>query len=175
MDIRVYHTADLPPATLAGIRALLDAAFDGDFDDEDWDHALGGMHATAWHDGTLVGHASVVRRQFRLDERPLRVGYIEAVAVRADHRRRGVGGALMAPLERIIRDAYDLGALSSSHLAVPFYEGRGWQRLRGPSWAMTPDGLVRTEDDDDGIFVLADAPVNSEAGLACDWRAGDVW
>jgi hypothetical protein len=41
---RTAHTADLAPAELGAVRALLDAAFDGDFGDDDWDHGLGGMH-----------------------------------------------------------------------------------------------------------------------------------
>ncbi len=36
----VRHTADLAVAELAEIRALLDAAFDGDIDDTDVAHAF---------------------------------------------------------------------------------------------------------------------------------------
>jgi aminoglycoside 2'-N-acetyltransferase I len=81
----------------------------------------------------------------------------------------------MAPLERIIRAAYDLGALSSSEMAVPFYEARGWRRWEGPSWALTTEGVTRTEEDDGGIFVLPVAEVTITADLTCAWRAGDVW
>ena len=35
---------------LAAIRALLDEAFDGDFGDDDWEHALGGIHVLV-HEG----------------------------------------------------------------------------------------------------------------------------
>jgi len=174
-DIRVAHTADLDRATLRAVRALLDAAFEGDLTDDDWDHGLGGMHATAWEGGELVGHASVVQRRFLHAGRSLRTGYVENVAVRADHRRRGIGGAVMAPLERVIRTAYDLGALSSSEMAIPFYTARGWLRWRGPTSALTPDGAVRTESDDDGVYVLPVASVALTAGLTCDWRDGDVW
>ena len=41
------HTAptDLLTSSLVGsIRALLDTTFDGDFTDEDWEHAIGGTH-----------------------------------------------------------------------------------------------------------------------------------
>jgi aminoglycoside 2'-N-acetyltransferase I len=40
---------------------------------------------------------------------------------------------------------------------------------------LTPDGVVRTEDDDGGVYVLPVAPVDLTAGLTCDWRDGDVW
>jgi aminoglycoside 2'-N-acetyltransferase I len=170
----VAHTADLDTATRSAVRALLDAAFDG-LDDADWDHALGGMHAMVWEDGELVGHASVVRRQLGYQGRSVRTGYVEAVAVRADRRRAGHGHTVMAELERIILAAYDLGALSSSEMGLPFYTARGWQRWQGRSFAMTPNGVIRTEDDDDSIFVLPVTPLDLTADLTADWRDGDVW
>lgn len=56
-------TWELGSASLAEIRAFLDAAYDGDFADEDWEHALGGVHVLRTEDGKLVGHASVVQRR----------------------------------------------------------------------------------------------------------------
>jgi len=173
-DVRVAHTADLDAAALTAVRALLDAAFDGDFSDEDWDHTLGGMHALAWSGNTLVGHAAVVQRRFLHGGRALRTGYVEGVAVSADHRRNGIGAAVMGPVERVIRAAYDLGALSSSEIGIPFYEARGWQRWQGPTSVVTPDGTRRTEDDD-SVYVLPVAPVDLAGPLTCDWRDGDVW
>jgi aminoglycoside 2'-N-acetyltransferase I len=174
-NVAVAHTADLDPVALTAVRTLLDAAFDGDFTDADWDHTVGGMHVMAWAGDELAGHAAVVQRRLVHQGRALRAGYVEGVAVRADQRRRGVGAAVMAPLERIIRAAYDLGALSSSEMAVPFYEARGWRRWQGQTWALTPTGVTRTEDDDDGVYVLPVAPVDVTADLTCDWRDGDVW
>jgi len=175
MNVTVTHTADLAPATRTAVRALLDDAFDGDFGDADWDHALGGTHALAWQDGALVGHACVVQRPLIHQGRALRTGYVEAVAVRQDHRRRGVGAAVMAPLERVIRGAYDLGALASSEMAIPFYAARGWRLWQGPTWVLTPDGVTRTEDDDGGVYVLPVTGVDVTKDLTCDWRDGDVW
>src|SRR5438105_15220063 len=101
---QVAHTADLSAADLDASRALLYAAFD-DMRDEDWEHALGGMHALVWDGDVLVGHGSVVQRRLLHKGIPLRAGYVEGVAVRADRRRQGQGGAVMAELERIIRAA----------------------------------------------------------------------
>jgi aminoglycoside 2'-N-acetyltransferase I len=154
---------------------MLTDAFDGDLSDSDWEHSLGGMHATAWENGEVIGHAAVVQRRMLHRGRALRTGYVEGVAVRADQRGRGVGGAVMAPLERIIRAAYDLGALAASDMAVPLYTGRGWQLWQGPSSALTPDGVTPTGDDDGGIYVLPVVPVDVTAGITCDWRDGDVW
>jgi aminoglycoside 2'-N-acetyltransferase I len=174
-DVRVAHTADLSPADLTAVRKLLDAAFDGDFSDEDWDHTLGGVHALAWSGGELIGHAAVVQRRFVHRDRALRTGYVEGVAVHDDHRRRGIGAAVMAPVERIIRSAYDLGALSSSDIGIPFYEARGWQRWQGETWALTPRGRERTADDDDSVYVLPVTALDLGEALTCDWRDGDVW
>jgi aminoglycoside 2'-N-acetyltransferase I len=173
--IQVAHTADLSPADLEASRALLYEVFD-DMTEEDWEHALGGMHALAWDGDKLIGHGSVVQRRLLHKGRALRTGYVEGVAVRAEHRRHGVGGALMAELERIIRGAYELGALGSSDEGLPFYLARGWQRWRGPTFALTPTGVVRTAEEDGYILVWpVSASLALDAELTCDWRAGDAW
>ena len=144
-EIRVAHTADLDAATLGQARALLFEVFTGDdaMTDEDWEHCVGGMHALAYDEGELVGHASVVMRRLLHGDRALRAGYVEGVAVREDRRGRGHGAGMMAELERIIRGAYDLGALGATEVAVPFYRGRGWRPWRGETWALTATGPVR--------------------------------
>lgn len=83
---------------------------------------------------------------------------------------------MMAALERVIAGAYDLGALGATDAAVSLYRSRGWQRWRGPTFALTPTGVVRTEDDDDSVYVLpGPAPLDLSGELTCDWRDGDVW
>jgi aminoglycoside 2'-N-acetyltransferase I len=142
----------------------------------DWEHSLGGVHALAYDDGELVGHAAVVQRRLLHGGRALRAGYVEGVGVRADRRRRGFGGALMAELERIIRGAYDVGALGSTDEAVALYRSRGWQRWEGRCSALTPQGLRRTADEEGWVYVLAcGAELDVHAELTCDWRDGDVW
>ena len=106
---RLAHTADLGAAEKAAIRGLMDAVFDGVSDDT-FDNVLGGVHALILEDGELIGHGSVVQRRMLYGGRAMRTGYIEGVAVRADRRRQGHGARLMAPLEDIVRSAYDLGA-----------------------------------------------------------------
>ncbi len=136
--VELQHTAHLPARTLAAARALLDDAFDGDFDDADWDHALGGLHALAWDDGDLVGHGAVVQRRLLHGGRALRTGYVEAVAVAPAHRRGGIASAVMARLEDVVRGAYDLGALGATDDGAALYAARGWQRWRGPTSVVTP-------------------------------------
>jgi aminoglycoside 2'-N-acetyltransferase I len=175
-DIRTAHTADLDAGTLRATRVLLDAVFKGELDDHDWEHALGGMHALAWEGGAIVGHASVVQRRIVHGGRALRAGYVEAVGVSAAHRRRGYGAALMAAVERVIRGAYDLGALGATDDGAALYTSRGWRKWEGPTSALTPDGVVRTTEEDGFVYVLAvGAPLDFSGELTCDWRDGDVW
>jgi aminoglycoside 2'-N-acetyltransferase I len=174
--VQTAHTADLDAETLMAVRALLDAVFGGEFTDDDWEHALGGVHALAWQDGTVVGHASVVQRRLLHGGRALRAGYVEGMAVGAPWRRRGIGGAVMAALERVIRGAYDLGALAATVEGMAFYTGRGWRRWEGPSYALTPGGIERTASSDGAIHVLpVVVPLDLSASLTCDWRDGEVW
>lgn len=173
--VRLLHTALVAPAELAEARALLDLAFE-DFSDHDWPHALGGMHALVRSaDGVLAAHGSLVMRRLLVGERSLRCGYVEAVATRPDHRRRGHAAAVMEALESLA-PAYDLLALSASAAGAPLYRSRGWLPWRGPTAALAPTGPLRTPGDDGSIYVLPGAArLDLDALLACDWRDGDVW
>jgi aminoglycoside 2'-N-acetyltransferase I len=174
--LRTAHTADLDADTLRAAYALLQDAFAGELGEDDWEHALGGIHTLAYQDGELVGHASVVQRRMLHGGRALRCGYVEGVGVLAAHRRQGHGAAMMAELERVIRGAYDLGALGATDDGAALYTGRGWQRWEGPISAFTPDGIVRTPEEDGFVYVLpGDAPLDLTGELICDWRDGDVW
>jgi aminoglycoside 2'-N-acetyltransferase I len=175
-DVHVAHTADLDSAVLEAARALLDEAFGSEFTDHDWDHARGGLHALVWEGDQLIAHAALVQRRLLHGGRALRAGYVEAVAVRADRRRRGHAGAMMETLERVLRGAYDLGALSATDAGAAVYVARGWKRWQGPTSALTPAGVARTEDDDGSVYVLPlTAPLDLGGELTCDWRDGDVW
>ncbi len=174
-ELRIAHTADLDDATRHAARALLDDVFD-DMADEDWDHALGGMHALLWEGPELIGHASVIQRQLLYGGRAWRTGYVEAVAVRADRRRNGHGGTLMDAVERIIGGAYEVGALGSTDAGAALYAARGWLRWLGPCSALTPEGIIRTPDEEGSIYVLpVKVALDVDRELTCDWRAGDVW
>ena len=173
--IQIAHTADLSSAEREAARALLFDVFD-DMTEDDWDHSCGGIHALAWEGEALMGHASVVQRRLIHKDRALRAGYVEGVGVRREYQRRGIGGALMAKLERIIHSAYELGALGSTDEGLPFYLARGWQRWRGPTSALTLNGVVRTPDEDGYILVLpASASLDLDGELTCDFRNGDGW
>lgn len=174
-ELRITHTADLDDATRHAARALLYDVFD-DMTDEDWEHSLGGMHATLWDGAEMIGHASVIQRQLLYGGRAWRTGYVEGVAVREDRRGSGHGGTLMNALERIIRGAYEVGALGSTDAGAAFYAARGWLRWLGPCSALTPEGIIRTADEEGYIYVYpVSHPLDISRELTCDWREGDAW
>ena len=175
-EVRTAHTADLDAGVLKAARALLDDVFAGDMSDHDWEHALGGVHALVWEGAELIGHASVIQRRLLHGGRALRASYVEGVGVRADRRGRGHGAAMMDALERVVRGAYELGALSATDEAAAFYAARGWKLWQGPSSALTPTGIERTEEEDGCIHVLPlTVPLDVVGELTCDWRDGGLW
>jgi aminoglycoside 2'-N-acetyltransferase I len=175
-ELRIARTFALDAATLEAARALLVDAFAGTFTADDWEHALGGVHALVWDGTDLIGHASVVQRRLLHRGQALRAGYVEGVGVRADRRRQGHGAALMEALEVVVGAAYELGALCAAHEAAAFYAARGWTPWRGPCSALTPTGIERTPEDEGCIFVLPGTVALDVSGeLTCDWRDGDIW
>jgi len=175
--LSVLHTSDVDASTLSRVRTLLVNAFPPpEFTDDDWEHTLGGLHVLCHEDGRLIGHAAVVQRRLLHRGRALRAGYVEGVVVRAGHRRRGHGSAMMAQLERVIRTAYDVGALNSSEMAKPFYTTRDWRPWLGSLAALTPTGIKRTTRPQ-GVHILAGcrAPTDVRDLLVCDWRDGNPW
>lgn len=169
------HTAALSADDRVAIRQLMDIAFDGDFDDVDFDHALGGLHVVVRADGAVVGHAAVVQRQLLVDGQPFRCGYVEAVAVHPQWGRRGIGGELMAAVEGIVTAAYDVGALSASEQGRGLYRRRGWQMWAGELAVLTPHGRAETPDDVGSVMVWGGKTIDLSGELTCDWRAGDAW
>jgi aminoglycoside 2'-N-acetyltransferase I len=175
-ELVLAHTAQLAPAVLEEAHRLCVRAFGQRFGDDDWRHALGGLHALLRDGDRLVGHGAVVQRQLVHAGRVLRTGYVEAVAVDPAHRRRGHASTVMSALEDVVRRAYDLGALAASADGARLYAARGWTLWRGPTSALTADGVVRTPDEDGDVWVLpVTADLDPDGGLTCDWRDGDLW
>jgi len=173
-------TADLTPSEIAEIRDLLFAAFADDehgaFTEEDWQHAIGGIHFILDVDGRIVSHASVVQRLLHVGGRPLNTGYVEAVATAPPEQRRGYGTAVMRDVNDHISRLYELGALGTGSQA--FYERIGWQIWRGPTFVRAPAGDERTPEEDGYIMVYmtpSTPPIGIDLPISCEWRLGDVW
>jgi aminoglycoside 2'-N-acetyltransferase I len=156
--------------------AAFGTADDERFGDDDWDHALGGTHVMLELDGEVVSHAAVVDRELHVAGRPLRTGYVEAVATTPARQGLGLGSLVMTDVGALIRKTFELGALGTGRHA--FYERLGWRTWDGPSAVRTGDGIRRTPDEDGFILVLLTATtpeLDFGAEISCEWRPGDVW
>ncbi|GAA2378969.1 MULTISPECIES: GNAT family N-acetyltransferase [Gordonia] len=183
--MRLRHSHELSAAFRGQLFAFLADAFDGDFGADDFDHALGGVHVIAFGtEDAVVGHASVVQRQLIVQGenvpggRVLRTGYVEAVAVDAAYRRRGIGDALMHQVDGIVARAYDFGALGASDDGRRLYLRHCWERWSGPLGVLTQSGVQSTPDDEGAVLVLRTpetAEIDTDGRLICEFRRGDVW
>ena len=176
---RQARTSELSAADVEKIRTLVWAAFppgEEGFTEDDWDHAVGGLHFVIEIGEEVVAHASVVERDLHIGDVPVRTGYVEAVAVDPARQGTGLGTRVMAEAGSHIRDRYELGALGTgSH---GFYERLGWRTWRGPSSVRSDGGSTRTPDDDGYILVLetpTSPPLDFDGPISCEWRPGDVW
>jgi len=180
MRLERAATNELTDPEIQAIRQLLVDAFGTDeeerFEEDDWRHAIGGLHFVLESDAAIVAHASVIQRELHVEGRPLRTGYVEAVATAREHQGTGLGSIVMRDVGSYIRDHFELGALGTgSHR---FYERLGWMTWRGPSSVRTASGLRRTPDDDGYILVLptpTSPSLDLAASISCEWRHGDVW
>ena len=123
-----------------------------------------------------MAHACVVLRRMIHGGRTLRVGYVEAVAVRADRRRAGYGRCRdERPPPVRARWLRHRGARREQGPAVCTRRSVGSRGVAARS-RCTPGGVVRTEEEDDAIRVLVGGePVDLDGDLTCDWREGDLW
>lgn len=177
--VRRVRTEELAPEELTAIRDLLWTAFaedpEGGFEEDDWNHALGGIHFVLEEDGAIVTHASVVERELQVDGLPLATGYVEAVATDPARQGEGHGSAVMRDVAGHIDRSFQLGALGGD---PAFYERLGWIRWRGPTFVRTAKELERTAPDDGAVLVrlTPDTPdLDLSAPISCEWRPGDVW
>jgi len=178
--LRRLSTKELTRSDLVPIRALLERAFGLDeeerFTDADWDHSLGGVHFVLEVAGEIVAHASVVERELHIGGRPLRTGYVEAVATEPERQGTGFGSLVIADVTSCIKDRFELGALGTGRQG--FFLRLGWLTWIGPSSVRMADKERPTPEDDGYIMVLAtpSSPLlDLTLPISCDRRAGDVW
>ena len=177
--MRRAPTNELTEKEIATLREIIWGAFADNhepFTEEDWEHALGGIHFILEDGGTIVAHVSVVERELHAGEERLRTGYVEAVATRKDLHGLGHGTTLMREVGEYIDGEFPLGALDTG--SQGFYERLGWVVWKGPTFVRTDQGLVRTEEDDGSVmvrFTPTSPELDLSAPISAEWRTGDVW
>ena len=180
LRLRRRSTSELTTSEIQAIRALMDVAFganeDARFTEDDWQHAVGGVHFLLELDGEIVAHAAVVEREIHVGGRALPTGYVEAVATDPARQGVGLGSIVMTDVTQYVRERFDLGGLGTGRQS--FYGRLGWQVWAGPSSVRTAGGDELTPDDDGFIMVLPTPTTQAldlAAPISCDWRPGDAW
>jgi aminoglycoside 2'-N-acetyltransferase I len=170
-------TGALSAAELRAVRRLLDLAYQGEFSDADWHHALGGTHARIRQGEEVLAHGSLIPRKLWVGRRPTRVGYVEAIGVLPRMHGHGLGGRIMKALAGVIERDFEMGALATGE--PEFYHRFGWVRWQGPTFARHADGTrKRSKDADGGIMVLRTSrtpPLELTRALTCEARHGQAW
>jgi aminoglycoside 2'-N-acetyltransferase I len=176
LSVPHFSSADASAATLDEIHRLMLDAFEGDFDQHDWEHTVGGTHVVALDGEEIVGHAALLARTLFVGEHPVRTGYVEGVAVAPARQGEGIGSVVMADVGALITRDFELGGLGTGRHS--FYERLGWERWHGPTFVRRGRELVRSEEDDDGVMVLRVGPsraVDLTGSISCEARSGDDW
>jgi aminoglycoside 2'-N-acetyltransferase I len=181
-DVRVISrlSAELSEPEEQELRTLCERAWSakgGQFRPTDWQAARGGRHFVVADAGAVIAHAAVVDRTLEWDGRPLRTGYVEAVATLPTQQRRGLGSAVMHAVAAFLDERYELGALDTG--SPEFYERLGWLRWRGRTGVRTPEGVRLTPEEDGKVLVrLSETSLHlrDDGLLVCDGRRpGDPW
>ncbi|HEU4614210.1 MAG TPA: hypothetical protein VFS15_19080, partial [Kofleriaceae bacterium] len=92
-------------------------------------------------------------------------------------QRTGLGTRVMTAIADVIRERFELGALSTGEHS--FYGRLGWERWRGPSYVRAANGTTtRSAGEDSSIMILRCTPsrdIDLTAPIACDERPGSSW
>ncbi|MDT2815469.1 GNAT family N-acetyltransferase [Vagococcus carniphilus] len=153
---------------------FLSDTFESNFSKEDLSHCLGGYHLLAYHEEELIGHVSVVRRSMIVGDKPMYVGYVEAMAVRKSHQCQGVGTKLMLKVSEIIEKSFDMGALCPSDEGMKLYQKLGWIPWKGALEEFHLDG-VKQSTEPIILFLNKQKEIDNKLSLIADFRAGDIW
>mgnify|MGYP005730260543 CR=1 FL=1 len=172
-QLEVLASSKLTTATRQLINILCSRAFE-----EEWQlEAMGkGWHVLGWLDGQLVTHGMWITRWLQVADGPLlRTAYVEGVVTEFAFRNGGLATAVMQRIAYEIEE-YELGGLSP--FSVAYYQRLGWEQWRGPLFIRTERGLLATPEEDECVMILRlpqTPPLNLDAPLSAEWRAGELW
>ena len=154
---------------------MLDAAFEGDFSAEDWEHTFGGYRFLGFLEAELIAHGAIVPRKIYVDSQHLTVGYVEGVAVDPRYWRNGYGSSLMAAITKVCRENFEVSMLSTDEKA--FYTKHGWRDFQGESFVLVQGTEVRSEEEDEGLMYLLGNSTSDKGPrkVVCESRDGDSW
>lgn len=170
------HTDELDVADERAAEALVRAAFGDRFSQHDWVHALGGTHVILRIGERIVGHAAIVPRLLAHDGAEFDGSFVEAVALDAEFRGRGLGAAVMDAVEAAISADDVLGVLNSLPDAVGFYEARGWVRWRGLLGAIGHCEDPAPPEEGHTVMVFRPpATIDVDGVLSANNRVGPRW
>jgi aminoglycoside 2'-N-acetyltransferase I len=177
-SLRLARSSELTDRDWEVMTALCIAAFNEPWDSY-WQDIGPGLHVLAEEAKQgIVAHAAIVDRPLYPGTRVVQAGYVEAVAVWPDRQGSGLGTLVMTEIDRLIDDAYELGALGTG--GHHFYQRLGWKVWRGPTWIRHRDGRRERSVDEDGDIMVRLTPrsppdLDLWQPIAVDWRPGEVW
>ena len=174
MNLRVWEDDG---SHAVALRALADAAFEFRCSDDDWANASGGWRVALFDDDDVpLAQAAIVARRLWIGDDEYDTGYVEAVSVAPPLQRGGLGSAVIEEINRLLREQFQLGFLSTG--SPSFYERLGWERWQGESYVTDGVNVVRTADEDPGLMALRFGPsaaADLTAPVMCESRPGDDW
>ncbi|MET7477439.1 GNAT family N-acetyltransferase [Streptomyces sp. NPDC005648] len=175
VTVQVRHTEELSEKELHELRKMLVEVFGARYDDNAWDHCLGGIHYLLRYGDKLVAHGALVPRYMRQGDRVLRGMYGESMATLDDWCHRGFGSTIVAMATAEIRLNYDIGVFAASKYS--FYERLGWDKWRGQTFVETEHGIeARGPDRGAVMFRLPrHSTVDPDGDLITNLRSGDPW
>jgi aminoglycoside 2'-N-acetyltransferase I len=156
--VRVVQRGELSEGDLAALLAWLEDAYGdpiGSWRRETWTDLGPGPHIMLDDpDGELLAHACIDWVPVMIGDVVLAAGYLEAVATRADSRRKGFGSVVVEAAQTEIETHAEIGSLATGH-SHSLYERLGWVCWTGPTSVTERDGsITRTAEEDCNIMAL---------------------
>lgn len=164
---RLIAENDLAEADRALIRDLLTAAFPGHADlwivCDFWGGPLEYRLLLRDITGRLTGHLGFARRLIRVNDQPVLVAGIGAVAILPDWQGQGAGRQLLAAVKTILANnaMADFGFLQCRDDVTGFYEKSGFHRIPQPVRSFDPDRLVWQTDDTATLILPVALPLQA--------------